>query len=204
MRTVTETFLAFLLQGCTGFGGPVAHIGHFRRGFVERRRWIGDAQFGELLAMCSALPGPTSSQVAFGIGIVRGGIPGGLAAWAGFTLPAAVILGIAGAFLAADGGTARDGAGLAVGAWAVGLKAFAVAVVAHAVHGMGRTFAASAPRAAFAALVAIGAFAAVRLGGAWAAVAQPALIALGAGTGLMLGWRERVAAAGPADRKSVV
>lgn len=197
MRAVAETFLAFLVQGCTGFGGPIAHIGHFRRGFVERRRWIDDARFGELLAMCSALPGPTSSQVAFGIGISRGGIPGGIAAWAGFTLPAAVILGTAGALLAAGGGAGGDG--IAQGWWVGGLKAFAVAVVAHAVLGMGHAFAATAPRAAFAALVAIGAFVAVRLGGTWAAVAQPAFIALGAGTGLLLGWRDAAVAGGADD-----
>lgn len=188
MRAVTETFLAFLQQGFTAFGGPVSHVAHFRRAFVRKRNFLSEEAFAELLAMCSALPGPTSSQVAFGIGITRAGIAGGVAAWIGFTLPAAVMLATAGAILGAGSGATSIGHQLGHAGWVVGVKAFAVAVVAHAVWGMGHQFAASAPRAAFATLVAIGAFVAERLGGSWSAFAQPALIATGAAAGLLLGW----------------
>ena len=71
----------FLKLGLTSFGGPVAHIGYFRREFVERRRWLDDATFTDLVGLCQFLPGPASSQVGFSIGLLRAGWLGGLAAW---------------------------------------------------------------------------------------------------------------------------
>ena len=71
---------AFLKLGCVSFGGPVAHMGYFRTEFVERRRWLGDAAYADLVALCQFLPGPASSQVAFAIGMRRAGIAGGLMA----------------------------------------------------------------------------------------------------------------------------
>jgi chromate transporter len=85
--TPGEVFVAFLRLGLTAFGGPVAHLGYFRRAFVERRGWLDAARFGEIVALCSFLPGPTSSQTGVAIGIGRAGWAGGLAAWLGFTLP---------------------------------------------------------------------------------------------------------------------
>ena len=76
--------------GLTSFGGPVAHIGYFRREYVERRGWLDDATFGDLVALCQSLPGPASSQLGIAIGTQRAGMLGGLAAWLGFTLPSAV------------------------------------------------------------------------------------------------------------------
>src|SRR3954465_16067147 len=84
-----EVFWAFLHQGLTAFGGPVAHLGYFRREFVERRGWISDAAFADLMALCQFLPGPASSQLGMALGLRRAGVLGGLAAWVGFTLPAA-------------------------------------------------------------------------------------------------------------------
>src|ERR1700733_11833056 len=82
----------FLRLGLTSFGGPIAHLGYFRAEFVERRRWLSDRAFADLVALCQFLPGPASSQVGFGIGLLRGGILGGVAAWAAFTLPSAVLM----------------------------------------------------------------------------------------------------------------
>ena len=82
-----EVFRAALRLGLTSFGGPVAHIGYFREEYVARRRWIGEEQFGELVALSNLLPGPSSSQVGIAIGVHRAGKLGGLAAWLGFTLP---------------------------------------------------------------------------------------------------------------------
>ncbi len=87
-----EVFQAFLLQGLTAFGGPVAHIGYFRREFVERRGWLSDAAFADLLALAQFLPGPASSQLGMAIGLRRAGYAGLLAAWAGFTLPAGLAM----------------------------------------------------------------------------------------------------------------
>ena len=103
-RTAWQVFLIFLRLGLTSFGGPVAHLGYFRTEFVERRRWLGEAAYADLVALCQFLPGPASSQVGFALGLMRAGYPGALAAWAGFTLPSAlalIALALVGAVLAA-------------------------------------------------------------------------------------------------------
>src|SRR5207302_135173 len=89
---VAEVFRAFLQQGLTAFGGPVAHIAYFRREFVERRGWLSEAAFADLLALAQFLPGPASSQLGMAIGLRRAGYVGLLAAWLGFTLPAAAAM----------------------------------------------------------------------------------------------------------------
>jgi chromate transporter len=126
-------FRIFLLLGLRSFGGPIAHLGYFRNEFVLRRRWLGDARYGELVALCQFLPGPASSQVGFALGVLRGGgVLGGCAAWLGFTLPSALLM------LAWALGAAVTTGPLATGA-VHGLKLVAVAVVAQAVWGMAGT-----------------------------------------------------------------
>jgi len=126
---VIEPFLLFLRLGLTSFGGPIAHLGYFRQEFVERRKWLTEEAFVDLVALCQFLPGPTSSQVSYSIGMTRGGIPGAIAAWAAFTLPSAIIM-----LLAAYG---VHWVGQEQGAsWLHGLKVVAVAVVAQAVWSM--------------------------------------------------------------------
>jgi chromate transporter len=128
-QTVMDPFLLFLRLGLTSFGGPVAHLGYFRQEFVERRKWLTEEAFVDLVALCQFLPGPTSSQVSYSIGMTRGGIPGAIAAWAAFTLPSAIIM-----LLAAYG---VHWVGQEQGAtWLHGLKVVAVAVVAQAVWSM--------------------------------------------------------------------
>src|SRR3970040_1295086 len=78
--------------GLTSFGGPIAHLGYFREEYVVRRRWIDEARYADLVALCQFLPGPASSQVGMALGIVRAGLLGGVVAWLGFTLPSAVAL----------------------------------------------------------------------------------------------------------------
>ena len=87
-----EIFRIFLGLGLTSFGGPVAHLGYFRRAFVARRGWLSEAAYADLVALCQFLPGPASSQTGFAIGLMRGGWAGAAAAWAGFTLPSALLL----------------------------------------------------------------------------------------------------------------
>jgi chromate transporter len=142
-REALEVLGAFLRLGLTAFGGPIAHLGYFRAEFVERRRWLDEAAYAELVALCQFLPGPASSQVGFAIGLGRAGPLGALAAWCGFTLPSAILM-TAFAF----GASALHGA-LADGLIHA-LKLVAVAVVAQAVFGMARTLAPDAPRAAIA------------------------------------------------------
>lgn len=133
--------------GLTSFGGPIAHLGYFREEYVVRRRWIGEAQYADLVALCQFLPGPASSQAGMAIGIMRAGVPGGVAAWLGFTLPSALAL-LAFAYGLQTIGFAEAG-------WLHGLKIVAVAVVAQAVWGMARTLASDRERASLAILAAI-------------------------------------------------
>lgn len=130
MRRVLEVFLVFLRLGLTSFGGPVAHIGYFREEFVGRRRWLDDRAFGDLVALCQFLPGASSSQAGFAIGMMRGGLAGGFAAAVAFTLPSALLM------IGFGYGIVRV-ADLGGGGWLRGLKIAAVAVVANAVWGMG-------------------------------------------------------------------
>ena len=89
---VREVFRAFLMLGLTSFGGPVAHLGYFRTEFVERRRWLSEQDYADLVALCQFLPGPASSQVGFALGLLRAGGWGAAAAWLAFTLPSALLL----------------------------------------------------------------------------------------------------------------
>ena len=95
--------------GLTAFGGPVAHLGYFRREFVERAGWLDDATFSEIVAVCSALPGPTSSQVGMSLGALRAGPLGALTAWLAFTTPSALLLGLFGFALRAGASVDYDG-----------------------------------------------------------------------------------------------
>lgn len=136
-------FLIFLRLGLTSFGGPVAHLAYFRAEFVERRRWLDEHAYADLVALCQFLPGPASSQVGMALGLSRAGIPGAVAAFLGFTLPSAIVL----ALFAL--GVARFGSQVD-GGWLHGLKVVAVAVVAQALWGMGRSLAADRQRATLA------------------------------------------------------
>jgi len=143
-----EVLRVFAKLGFTCFGGPIAHIGYFRDEFVVRRKWIDEHAYVDLVGLCQLLPGPASSQVGFSIGLMRAGYLGGLAAWAGFTLPSAIVLTLfaygAGAL------TGRIGAGLLHG-----LKLTAVAIVAQAVWGMARTLCPDRERGSIAAVAAL-------------------------------------------------
>lgn len=92
MQRVAETFWAFLILGLTSFGGPVAHLGYFHNAFVTRRRWLSDADYADLVALCQFLPGPASSQVGIAIGHLRAGLPGAIAAFVAFTAPSVIVL----------------------------------------------------------------------------------------------------------------
>jgi chromate transporter len=143
-----EVLRVFLVLGLSSFGGPIAHIGYFRREFVERRGWLNEATFSDFVALCQFLPGPASSQVGFSIGLLRAGYLGGLAAWTGFTLPSAIAL-----VLFAYGANARSGpTGLGM---SHGLKLVAVAIVAQAVWGMARTLCPDSRRASIALIAAL-------------------------------------------------
>jgi chromate transporter len=141
--SVAEVFWAFLRLGLTSFGGPVAHLAFFRAEFVERRAWLDERSYADLVALCQFLPGPASSQVGLALGLYRAGPAGALAAFVAFTLPSAAAL-VAFALGVAHYGTLLPGGVLQ------GLKLAAVAVVAQAVWGMSRSLCPDPPRAALA------------------------------------------------------
>ena len=136
-----QVFAVFLRLGFTSFGGPVAHLGFFRTEFVQRRQWLSERSYADLVVLCQFLPGPASSQVGMALGLMRSGWLGALAAWVGFTLPSALVLAALGL------GFSSGGAGLPAGL-VQGLKVVAVAVVAQAVWGMARSLCTSAGRVA--------------------------------------------------------
>jgi chromate transporter len=166
-----EVFAAFLKLGLTSFGGPVAHLGYFRAEFVERRKWLSESSYADLVALCQFLPGPASSQVGIAIGLSRAGYLGALAAWTAFTLPSAVVLVLFAYGLTAAGG----GYG---GGWLHGLKVAAVAVVATAILGMARTLAPDRERATLAIAAMVIAFAVPSAWGQIAAILSGAAVGI--------------------------
>jgi chromate transporter len=135
----------FLKLGLTSFGGPVAHLGYFRNEFVVQRGWLDERAYADVVALSQFLPGPASSQTGFAVGLMRAGYLGGLAAWAGFTLPSAATMTL---FAYGEGALkGRVGNGLLHG-----LNLVAVAIVAQAVIGMAQTLCPDRQRAAIAVL----------------------------------------------------
>ncbi len=184
--SVVEVLRVALGLGLTSFGGPIAHLGYYRRTYVERRHWLDEATFADLVALCQSLPGPASTQLMIAIGTHRAGIRGGLAAWLGFTIPSAIAL--------VAFGLQAGNVNLAQAGWVHGLKLAAVAVVAQAVWMMARSLAPDMPRRAVA-LVA----AAVAL--LWtSAFSQVAIIAGGAVVGWLALRPPAAAPSGPAER----
>jgi chromate transporter len=158
--------------GVSSFGGPIAHLGYFRREYVDRRHWLDERQYADLVSLCQLLPGPASSQLGIAIGMLRAGFWGGLAAWLGFTLPSAVGM-VAFAYLVRRGN-------LGSAPWLHGLLVVAVAVVAQAVWTMGRSLAPDARRATVA-------FASAALALLWpTTLGQVAIIVAAAIVGLTL------------------
>ncbi|MCH6268865.1 chromate efflux transporter [Neobacillus citreus] len=128
MKTLIEILLVSTKLGLTSFGGPIAHLGYFHEEYVRRRKWLDEKSYADLVALCQFLPGPASSQVGIGVGVMRGGVLGGILAFIGFTAPSAAALILLALFLK---GMEINDAG-----WIHGLKIVAVAVVAHAILGM--------------------------------------------------------------------
>lgn len=180
--TAGEVFLTFLKLGLTSFGGPIAHLGYFREELVNRRKWLSDQAYADLVALCQFLPGPASSQVGFALGMMRAGWLGALAAFIAFTLPSALILLVFATTAASIAGPIGTGA-------LDGLKIVAVAIVAQAVWGMAKNLCPDKERAAIAVVaVAMLAFLPGAMGMVGAIIVGAALgLVLGRGTGAPVG-----------------
>ncbi|OEY68008.1 chromate ion family chromate transporter [Marinobacter sp. X15-166B] len=167
----------FLKLGLTSFGGPVAHLGYFHKELVDKRGWLSDSQFAQLLAICQFLPGPASSQLGFTLGLLRAGWRGAVAAFVAFTLPSALLLI---GFAAALPLLAGRGAQAAIH----GLKLVACAVVADAVLGMFNKLCPDARRRTLAAAAAV---VVLLLGAVWSQV----LVVLGGAVAGLIWCREQ-------------
>jgi chromate transporter len=129
MRTLIEIFLVSFRLGCTSFGGPTAHLGYFQQTYVKQKKWLTDEDYADLVALSQFLPGPASSQVGMGIGLIRGGVLGSIVSFIGFTMPSVLLLMLFAAFyLQADFDMS----------WIQGLKLVAVAIVAYAIFDMAK------------------------------------------------------------------
>ena len=125
IKSLMEIGIVSTRLGLTSFGGPTAHLGYFHEEYVRRRKWMDEKSYADLVALAQFLPGPASSQVGIGVGVMRGGVLGGIVSFLGFTLPSVIALIIFAIFL--------TGFDIGNAGWIHGLKVVAVAVVAHAI-----------------------------------------------------------------------
>ncbi len=147
-KPLLELLLISTRLGLTSFGGPTAHLGYFYEEYVRRRKWMDEKSYADLVALAQFLPGPASSQVGIGIGVMRAGVLGGLISFIGFTLPSVIALTFFALLL-----TSSD---IGNAGWIHGLKIVAVAVVAHAIIGMAKNLTPDLKRKAFALFALIG------------------------------------------------
>lgn len=146
-RLLFEIFIISTRLGFTSFGGPIAHLGYFHEEYVRRRKWMDEKSYADLVALAQFLPGPASSQVGIGIGVMRGGVIGGIVSFLGFTMPSVIALIIFALVM--------QGFNVGTAGWIHGLKLVAVAIVAHAIIGMGQNLTPDLKRKAIALLALI-------------------------------------------------
>ena len=130
--SLAELATLFLRLGVTAFGGPAAHVAMMRDEVVDRRKWLTDAEFLDLLAATNLIPGPNSTEMAIHLGYRRAGLAGLVLAGVCFILPAVlIVLPIAWAY-ARYGETPQA-------AWlAYGIAPVIIAIVVQAVIKLGR------------------------------------------------------------------
>lgn len=148
LKQLLEILLVSTRLGISSFGGPVAHLGYFHEEYVRRRKWMDERSYADLVALCQFLPGPASSQVGIGIGVVRAGVLGGIMAFIGFTLPSVIVLILFALLL--------QGFDIGTSGWIHGLKVVAVVVVAHAILGMAEKLTPDLQRKALALFAVVG------------------------------------------------
>ncbi|MEV9641889.1 chromate transporter [Mammaliicoccus sciuri] len=148
ITSLLEIFLVSIRLGFTSFGGPIAHLGYFHEEYVRRRKWLDEKSYADLVALAQFLPGPASSQVGIGIGVMRAGVLGGIISFLGFTLPSVVALILFALLL--------KGFDIGTAGWIHGLKIVAVAVVAHAIMGMSKNLTPDIKRKAIALFALVG------------------------------------------------
>lgn len=147
-KSLLEILSVSTRLGLTSFGGPIAHLGYFHEEYIRRKKWMDEKSYADLVALCQFLPGPASSQVGIGIGVMRAGLLGGIFAFIGFTLPSVIAL-ILFALLV-------QGLNVGDASWIHGLKIVAVVIVAHAILGMAQKLTPDLPRKSIALFALVG------------------------------------------------
>ncbi|EQB34717.1 ChrA protein [Virgibacillus sp. CM-4] len=142
IQTLLEILFTSTKLGLTSFGGPIAHLAYFKDEYIDRRKWLDDKTYADIIAICQFLPGPASSQVGLSIGMLRGGLLGGLISWLGFTVPSIIVL-IVFAMM-------YQTFSLEDAVFIHSLKIVAASVVLHALIGMGQKLTPDKPRIAIA------------------------------------------------------
>lgn len=134
MKNYIDIFIKFFTLGLFSFGGPMAHIGYFRKTFVEKLNWLDDSSYSRILVLSQFLPGPSSSQVGFTIGLKKGGLIGAITAFVAFTFPSFILLYFIATF---DLSSSQNSS---IEALIIGLKLFAVVIVSDAIISMFKSF----------------------------------------------------------------
>ncbi len=131
-QRIREVDLFFLRLGFTAFGGPAAHIAMMHAEVVEKRKWLDEQRFLDLLGGANLVPGPTSTELAIFLGYERAGWVGLVLGGACFILPAMlIVLALAWAYVH-FGTTAQAG-------WLFyGIKPMIIAIILQALWRLGR------------------------------------------------------------------
>jgi chromate transporter len=131
-QRVWQVTMLFLKLGLTAFGGPAAYIAMMRDEVVQRRRWITEEHFLDMLGATNLIPGPNATEMAIHIGFVRAGWPGLITAGAAFSLPGVLIV------LALASIYTRYGTAPSAGWLLYGVKPVVIAIIIKALIGLGQ------------------------------------------------------------------
>ncbi|KAF9953348.1 hypothetical protein BGZ72_005486 [Mortierella alpina] len=134
LREVFNTYFKF---GYTTFGGPAAHIAILYDEIVVKRQWISNEQFTELFAICQALPGPASTELAYSLTLVRSGFLCSAFAFLLWSIPGAIVMTVVGILIA----NIKEGIPLWATRLEQGLASAAIGLVALAAYRMSTTLA---------------------------------------------------------------
>lgn len=133
---ILRTFLAF---GLLSFGGPAAHLALMQRELVERRKWLDHEEFLTMLAAINLVPGPNSTEMAFHIGLHKGGLWGQVLAAIGFTLPSILLsIGAAMVYVAAGGLPHESPLWRAIQGILIGVKPVILVLILSAAYRLGK------------------------------------------------------------------
>jgi len=131
---IKDLFIAFFRLGLTAFGGP-AMVAHIRELSTQRNQWLDENDFRNGVSLCQSIPGATAIQAAAYVGLKVRGIPGALAAYSGFGLPAFIFMLLLSVLYARFNSLPK------LISLFNGLQVIVVAIIFHATYSFGRNIA---------------------------------------------------------------